>query len=48
METDLYEHNTLLEDITKKFFIKKIRTRKVEEGAYVVSNTLLTLKIWFM
>ena len=48
VEIDLSEHNTLLEDITKKFFIKKIPTRKVEEGAYVVSNTLLTLKIWFM
>ena len=48
VETDLYEHNTLLEDITKKFFMKKIRTRKVEERAYVVRNTFLTLKIWFM
>ena len=35
MEIDLYE-NTLLEDITKKFFIKKISTRKVEQRVSVL------------
>ena len=32
---DLYE-NTLLENITKKFFIKKISTRKVEQRVSVL------------
>ena len=35
VEIDLYE-NTLLEDITKKFFIKKISTRKVEQRVSVL------------
>ena len=35
VEIDLYE-NTLLEDITKKFFIKKISTRKVEQRVLVL------------
>ena len=48
VEIDFYEHNTLLEDITKKLFIRKIRTRKAEERACVVSNLFLTFKIWFM
>ena len=35
VEIDLYE-NTLLENITKKFFIKKISTRKVEQRVSVL------------
>ena len=31
VEIDLVEHNHLLEDITKKFFTKKLSTRKVEK-----------------
>ena len=47
VEIDLYKHEKLLKDITEKFFIKKISTRKVEGKACVLSNTYLTLKIWF-
>lgn len=43
IEIDSEEHNTLLEDVAKKIFIKKIGTRKVEERAYVVGNLFLTL-----
>ena len=35
-----------LDDIGNRFFIKKIRTRKVETRNQVISNTFLTLKIW--
>ena len=31
VEIDLYEHNTLLEDITKKFFIKKSAQEKLKK-----------------
>ena len=48
VEIDLYKHEKLLKDITKKFFIKKISTRKVEGKACFLSNTYLTLKIWFI
>ena len=47
VEIDLYKHEKLLKDITKKIFKKKISTRKVEGKACVLSNTYLTLKIWF-
>ena len=30
-ETDLSEHRTLLEDLTNKFFSKKLGTRKYEK-----------------
>ena len=48
VEIDLYKHEKLLKDITKKIFIKKISTRKVEGKACFLSNTYLTLKIWFI
>ena len=47
VEIDLYKHEKLLKDITEKKFIKIISTRKVEGKACVLSNTYLTLKIWF-
>ena len=47
VEIDLYKREKLLKDITEKFFIKIISTRKVEGKACVLSNTYLTLKIWF-
>ena len=47
VEIDLYKHEKLLKDITKKNFIKKIITRKVEDNGCVLSNTYLPLKIWF-
>ena len=49
VEIDLLEHNNLLEDITRKFFTKKISTRKFEKKinhAYIVGNPFLTLKIY--
>ena len=49
VEIDLTEQRKLLEDIAKKFFKKKLATRKVEEKfqhAYVVGNPFLTLKIY--
>ena len=48
-EIDLVEHNNLLEDFTKKFFTKKLSTRKVEKKvghAYITGNTFLTIKIY--
>ena len=47
IETDLFEHRKLLEDLTNYFFTKKISTRKVEKigHAYFVGNPILTLKI---
>ena len=47
VEIDLYKNEKLLEDITEKFFIKKVSTRKVEGKACILSNTYLTLKVWF-
>ena len=49
VEIDLVEHNHLLEDITKKFYIKKLSTRKVEKKvghAYIIGNPFLTIKIY--
>ena len=52
VEIELLEHNHLLEDITRKFFTKKISTRKFEKKnnnnnhAYIVGNLFLTLKIY--
>ena len=46
VEIDLDIHKKLLDDIGNRFFIKKIRTRKVETRNQVISNTFLTLKIW--
>ena len=31
IETDLIEHNTLLEDVTKLFFTKNLGTRKFKK-----------------
>ena len=48
IEIDLVEHQTLLEDLTKSFFTKKISTRQVEKKighTYFVEN-LLVLKIF--
>ena len=49
IEIDLVEHRTLLEDLTKSFFTKKISTRKVEKKighAYFVRNPFLTITIF--
>ena len=52
VEIELLEHNHLLEDITRKFFTKKISTRKFEKKnnnnnhVYIVGNLFLTLKIY--
>ena len=49
VEICLGEHRELLEDLTKSFFIKKIRPRRVEEKigyAYFVGNPFLTIKIY--
>ena len=49
VEIDLVEHSYLLEDITKKFFTKKLSTRKVEKKvghAYIIGNPFLTIKIY--
>ena len=35
-ETDLSEHRTLLEDLTNKFFSKKLGTRKYEKKLTMV------------
>ena len=34
IEIDLVEHRTLLEDLTKSFFTKKISTRKVKKQSW--------------
>ena len=49
IEIDLVEHRTLLEDLTKSVFTKKISTRKVEKKighAYFEGNPFLTIKIF--
>ena len=49
MVIDLVEHRTLLEDLTKSFFTKKISTRKIEKEighAYFVGNPFITIKIF--
>ena len=47
VEINLSKHEKLLKDITKKFFIKKISTRKVGGRACVLCDLCLTLKVWF-
>ena len=49
VEIDLVEHNHLLENITEKFFIKKLTTRKVDwkvGHAYIIGNPFLMIKIY--
>ena len=49
VEIDFVERNHLLEDITKKFFRKKLSTRKVKkkvDHAYIIGNPFLTIKIY--
>ena len=49
VEIDLLKHDHLLQDITNKFFCKKIKTRKFEKKighAYKVGNSFLTIKIY--
>ena len=49
VEICLDEHRQLLEDLTKNFFMKKIKTRKEETKighGYVTGNPFLTIKIW--
>ena len=49
VEIDLAEQDHLLGDITKKFFTKKLSTRKVEKKvghAYIIGNPFLTMKIY--
>ena len=48
-EICLDEHRHLLEDLTNKFFTKKLEARKTETKighAYVVGDLFLTIKIW--
>ena len=48
VEICIDEHIHLLEDITKKFFTKRINTRKAEAKighAYIVGDLFLTIKI---
>ena len=48
VEICLDEHRHLLEDLTNKFFIKKLGTRKTKTKighAYVVGDHFLTIKI---
>ena len=49
VKIDLLEHDHLLQDITGKFFTKKIKTRKLEKKIgrwYIVGNPFLTIKIY--
>ena len=49
VKIDLLEHDPLLQDITGKFFTKKIKTRKFEKKivhGYKVGNPFLTIKIY--
>ena len=49
VEIDLLEHDQLLQDITGKFFTKKIKTRKFEKQiwhGYIVGKPFLTIKIY--
>ena len=49
VEIDLFEHKNLLEDLTNKFFHKKLGNRKFEKkighGCFV-GNVFLTIKIY--
>ena len=47
VEIDLFEHRKLLEDLTNKFFIKKLKIENLKKkigNGYFVGNTFLTLK----
>ena len=49
MEIDLSEHRKLLEDLTNKFFHKKLGNRKFEKKlghGHFVGNVFLTIKIY--
>ena len=49
VEIDLLEHPTLLEDLTNKFFSKKLDSRKYEKKighGYIVGNVFLTINIY--
>ena len=49
MEIDLFEHRKLLEDLTNKFFTKKLGNREFEKkigSGYFVGNVFLTIKIY--
>ena len=49
VEIDLLEHDHLLQDITGKFFTKKIKTRKFGKQivhGYIVGNPFLAIKIY--
>ena len=49
VEIDLFEHRKLLEDLTNKYFTKKIGNQEFEKkigSGYFVDNVFLTLKIY--
>ena len=49
IEIDLFEHNKLLEDLTRYFFTKKLGTRRFEKkigSGYFIGNAFLTIKIY--
>ena len=49
VEIDLFEHRKLLEDLTNKFFTKKLGNREFEKkigSGYFVGNVFLTIKIY--
>ena len=46
---DLFEHRKLLEDLTRKFFTKKLGNRKFEKkigSSYFIGKVFLTIKIY--
>ena len=50
IETDAENNSKLLDDISKKYFIKEISQRRVEKkigNGYVLGNLFITLKIDF-
>ena len=49
IEIDLIIHDKLLQDVTRKSFIKKLGVQKLEEKvgrSYVVGNSFLSLKLY--
>ena len=49
VEIHLFEHRKLLEDLTNKFFTKKLGNREFEKkigSGYFVGNAFLTIKIY--
>ena len=49
VEIDLFEHRKLLEEITNKFFTKRLGNREFEKNigsGYFVGNVFLTIKIY--